>query len=566
MKVEQTMAQSALARLLEVEKFTDEKMVTLGLWRGEAHSVLAQFLRMADSDFSGGRFGNWKKRNPDRGANILSRLSYLVPYIRNGILRPAPLLSEEHFRSSVAHMEDLKDAIIYAHFCEVMPEVRRFGHIISIEADRLEIRHKDRDFEAFEERDIVASELSIAFTSKRPEMNPRLATKVMLAWPTAQLRDVVALLKDPYLLYLDTVFEEELLPDAEYRNCFGFDRTTFIKVRAALMAIGFLCNQLATAAEARSLEVPKQKKKWANKALWWTAPLLNLDCVTAVLRQMTQCPTDEIDAVLSFFVEDLAGQSDLISGDGYLAPLFKFGEKLLIGSWSTLVMMTERNLLYISNKREQKHFNEVISQHLEPRLLEVAEEIFSTVPGTVTKKNVVWAKGEIDLLVFCADTNSAFQIQAKACIPAQGARMTRQVETNTLKAVEQLIAVEKLSQADRDGIINSAFNTRTADVRWSSGALSRSSFGTSNAWQAIGERAAINPSILRLLAREHNAWKGDLAALPKISNDIVDRLVKDTSGGWTRGLLSMFEFEIGIPLLNLDYEKTFTARQEIKAG
>lgn len=50
-----------------------------------------------------------------------------------------------------------------------------------------------------------------------------------------------------------------------------------------------------------------------------------------------------------------------------------------------------------------------------------------------------WTNGELAFSTAPASsqkTNSAVQVQAKAAIPANGARMTRQVESNTLKAVD----------------------------------------------------------------------------------------------------------------------------------
>jgi hypothetical protein len=88
-------------------------------------------------------------------------------------------------------------------------------------------------------------------------------------------------------------------------------------------------------------------------------------------------------------------------------------------------MTHEHNLLYVLNKRQRDHFNNIVSHHLEPMLLNDAVAEFSRVPNWLVEKNVRWSRGEVDLLVFDPASNTVLQIQAKAAIPAQNARMTR---------------------------------------------------------------------------------------------------------------------------------------------
>ncbi|WP_287291557.1 hypothetical protein [Mesorhizobium sp.] len=97
------------------------------------------------------------------------------------------------------------------------------------------------------------------------------------------------------------------------------------------------------------------------------------------------------------------------------------------------------NVLYSLVQTDKKKFDNVVSRHLEPTLLEDASRFLSGLPGVEIRKNVHWERGEIDILADYEASNSAFQLQAKAGMPPQGARMVAQVESRTLKAAKQVV-------------------------------------------------------------------------------------------------------------------------------
>jgi hypothetical protein len=117
-------------------------------------------------------------------------------------------------------------------------------------------------------------------------------------------------------------------------------------------------------------------------------------------------------------------------------------------------MIHERNLLYVVNKRQRKHFDNIVSQHLEPVLIDEAITEFSRVPNWLVRRNVRWSNGEVDLLVFDPGSNTALQIQAKAAISAQNARMTRQLEEHTLRAITQIEKLKELSSGELDDLLS----------------------------------------------------------------------------------------------------------------
>ncbi|WP_421613993.1 hypothetical protein [Agrobacterium tumefaciens] len=548
--------------LIAIEPQVDADIKKLDLWNADALGILTYILRAASLDFTGGLVG-FAKRNPDRGAMALSRLSQLMGQMIKPSLRTGVRILDVDCGLAKKHAAQIPQALVYGHFCEIMPEVRRFGHVVSAFGNKIDISHKDAAFTKFEERDIVASELSTGFTEGDPKIDASLASRIMRAWPNAKETDILTLLDSAFRTYLEITREEEYLPNDQYEVAFGFSREEFAAVKAALSAVGFLCRNLSVAASAEAFKTPKQKNKWYRKAAWWSAPVLFKTWIRAHIEKMTGFEVPVIDRVLEFFVEPMSHSMAVVrSGEGYLTPLFEFQDHYLLSPPAVLLMMCERNLLYMKNKFDRDGFNDIVSQHLEPRLISDAEEVLRRVGGLQMRRNMILANGEIDLLVYCARTNTALQIQAKACIPAQGARMTRQIEDSTLKAVHQLEGVEALTSSERDTIIRNAFGVNVNGVSWSSGVLSRSSFGTSKAWQAIGSRAALNPSILRMLASD-DSWKGDLTLIPGLTHTLFDGLTKRTSKGWSKRSLRLSSYTVSLPMLDLDYQKCFDARFEI---
>ena len=63
---------------------------------------------------------------------------------------------------------------------------------------------------------------------------------------------------------------------------------------------------------------------------------------------------------------------------------------------------------------------------MEPALIAAAVKILQQISQLIVVPNVCWERGEIDILIFNPDENAALQVQAKAAIPPEGARMTRE--------------------------------------------------------------------------------------------------------------------------------------------
>lgn len=535
------------------EADADKAMAALSIWGLPFRALYSSMLLIADAAFSGGRFN--PDRNPDveKGGTTLARLSLWRLYLsRTGARVKKTLRKDLEALTPYMHAE-IRQALIYAHFCELMPFAHRGAFRIEQTENGFRLSYPTKEAEHFEAWDVIASELALTALDNNFRFDPAPYLRMLETWPRAGGLDFITSLRTAYDFHLKSIHEDIFVGAEAYERVLGFTHEEFKRVRAALMAYSTWCLGMANAAEAGAIqEEGKQQAHYFHTFREWVAPLHASKQVLDVIDQITKVPRNRVNKILRYFQEPaVAGLT--ISGEGYLAPIQVLGDAFLLSPRSLHLMTPERNILYVLNYVDRDRFNELVSGELEPSLLAHARPIFEALPGVAIKSNVIWAGREIDLVAYCQKTNSAAQVQAKAAIPANGARMTRQVETNTLKAVEQLQKIEELAIAEKDEMIRAFFKVEAENVRWSSAVLSRSSFGTVKAWQAMEGRAALNLQLLQGIANDAAGEDAfDLATFPERAMKTIADIATKGIRSWREETLDVFGTMITIPLLDLD--------------
>ncbi len=241
-------------------------------------------------------------------------------------------------------------------------------------------------------------------------------------------------------------------------------------------------------------------------------------------------------------------------GEGFFPPFLRLDDALLFSPHAVKRMMPERNLLYSLLKTDQKKFDNIVSDYLEPALLADAAECLSLLPSVEIKANVDWERGEIDLLVLHAKSKSALQIQAKAAVPPEGARMIAQIESRTMEAVKQIRRFMDLEENQKDAVCSRAFGTDLTGLSWTSGVLVRTCLGTEKSWESISGCIPLNPIILRSSVKK--MLEMDSFALSDIASvawDALENLRRSAVGDWEQKSFSLFGENIVLPLLDLNY-------------
>ncbi|NLR98092.1 hypothetical protein HGP17_14855 [Rhizobium sp. P38BS-XIX] len=547
---------AALEALRAFEKEADKEVAALSIWGLSFRALYSRMLLIADAAFSGGRFTGHRPPDAEKGATTLARLSLCRGYLsRTGAATQKTLRKDLETVTQQMHAE-IGKTLIYAHFSELMPFAHRGAFWVEQTGDGFRLSYPTEAAERFEALDVIASELALTVLDNDFRVDVACYLRMIDTWPRGGGKDFITSLRAAYDFHLNGVHENIFVGATAYERVLGFTHDEFQRVRAALMAYATWCLNMAKAAEAGAIqERGKTRVRYLHTVHEWVAPLHSSKQVLSVIDQLTKVPRNRVNKILAYFQEPAVG-GQTISGDGYLAPIQVLGDAFLLSPRSLHLMTPERNILFVLNQVGRKQFDELVSAELEPSLLAHARPIFEALPGVVSKPNVIWDGREIDLVAYCQKTNSAVQVQAKAAIPANGARMTRQVEANTLKAVEQLQKIEDLSPAEKDEMIRKEFKVHAENVRWSSAVLSRSSFGTVKAWQAMEGRAALNLQLLQGIANTAAGEEAfDLATLPEHAMKSISDIAEKGVVSWREETLDVFGTKIKIPLLDLDNEE-----------
>ena len=543
---------SAEQELYELEEEFDRQILGLRLWNLPLRGIYTLFGRTVDAIQTGGRFT--RSAAPRDGAALLSRMSYLMENFQRASLE----LDDPPDEIIADYREDFRNLVGYAHFCEIMPDVRKGSLQVSKTKEGFRLYHGVDNFAKFEEIDVLMTELSLASDTSLPSREIAFFDRhIVRAKGIGQ--DGKRLITKWCEHFLRNTFEESLVPENNFTTCFGFERSDFLKVRAAFSALSLFCDGLSEAAARRFRKGGGQDQSLVRLGSNWMTPLMGTEYFESLVTGATGLSRPTLQSVLRPLSVDTTAGTWSQSGDGYLPPIVRYPNHVLFIPLALRAMLPERNLLYVSNRTDRDHFDRVISPLLEPVLLNRAEQALSQIGSFITVKNVTWRKdesnGEIDLLVYDPDANEALQVQAKAAIPAQGARMTRQLETHTNKAIDQLMNFMHTPSDFRDEVCSRAINNQVSNVTWRSAVLSRSGFGTAGAWSRLGDAIPLNLALLKGAVKL--AMRAKEGSIEKVLEK-ADELLQDGRkifGGWQHSPIELFGTTIDIPLLDVDKEK-----------
>jgi hypothetical protein len=457
----------------------------------------------------------------------------------------------------------------YGHFCELIPEVRREHYRVEKTKDGF-VLHRSAESAHAEEQDVLMTELSLPFEVRRGPDHRRELIRTVSPWSNTTLDDLIKYVKESCGHYGNQIKESFLLPPDAFRNCFGFTPDDLRKTRAAMMAVAdiAIAMSFATQEKAKSAQGPLSEYLF-KKSLSWANPVIERDFIVHYLTKLVDLDEGAASAVLSAFSNRMDDTDFGAAGDGYLPPFVEADNSLLFNPYVVRFMLHQRNLLYVLNKRHRKKFDEIASPALEPQLLLEAEAILQKLPGTLIVKNVEWRegelRGEIDLLVYEPTSLAALQVQAKAALPPQGARMTRRVEDQTRKAVAQLTAFRDLPALARDRICSEALGTAATVSTWTSVALSRSGFGAVGGWQVL---QGVLPMNVQLIAETVQEILHTPGASLEGFEDTARRLWADLCAkcliGWEVETINILGTVIELPLLKLNYDQINKAKIDLE--
>jgi hypothetical protein len=316
--------------------------------------------------------------------------------------------------------------------------------------------------------------------------------------------------------------EAVLVPDTFYSNLGFTDASAFRKIRQALCAICYAYMQTAIAVsrycKGRQLgdDVEFALRKGLSMAVEPKSSIRN------ITLKLTGAKESDFNKFGEFFFENGSTRSSI--SKRFLPPFWDLGDCFYFCPGAAFMSMSVRNLLITVQNHppfsEKYHFHEQISDLFEPMLLERAKHHFETNGYAVVLEKKIPGT-DIDLLAYCAKSNTLLTVQAKATLYPEGARMVRNLDGRINEGIEQLGKFDRLSQKERIRIINDCFpGAGEKEPQHMRGILTNSSFGTYKSWEQM-ERKEIIPINCNIL-RHVLPQCADLTELPKQTKNYID--------------------------------------------
>lgn len=546
----------ASEEFLKFEVHSDAAVAKLSLWQQPIRSILSALYLSADTKFVGGRFNRKVQRDDEVGTAMISRMSYV-----SGFFDKCPQLIGADIDDVLSVIDkvflaDMEELLGYAHFCEIMPLVHRGFFSVERRTSGFHLDHPSLEFMEHEETDILMSEMVLPHDVAPPPYPIEHCLRMVKAWPRIPADELIRVLRPAYNHYIKNIVELPLLDDDAFAKSFGFARQEFLGMRAALMGYADFCLGMADAAELLSIRAFPRYRRAAleREAREWASPLLDRNHVIGVAAGVAGVEPSVAEKIVDLFTIILGDITKSGGGEGFFPPFLRIDNALLFSPHAVKRMMPERNLLYRLVRTDQKTFDNIVSSHFEPSLLKDAIESLSSMDGVEVRQGVRWQDGEIDLLAFHEPTNSALQIQAKAAVPPQGARMVAQIESRTLEAAKQIKRFLDLNGGEKDKICSLAFGRKLEKVTWSSGVMVRTCLGTEKAWKGIAGYVPLNPVLLKAAIKRMTGENGSFAQIEAVVEDEMKGLRTKALLGWHRKSFRLFGETIELPLLSLDHD------------
>ena len=490
-------------------------------------------------------------------------------------LKQCPRTEGEGYRAEMERYQavdptgsQVMELLGYGHFCELMPEIHQgLWRVSDSSTADFALAHNSEGLARAEILDFLLLQLVSPVLVGPFYLRPATATEVARRHPNPveacnRLGAEGRTFRDDYIRLIES---PPLLSDAGFAAATGVSRNKFRRLQAALFALSDLLVSLANAhfGFAFHPETEADEHRWT--AMEHASVTWRWEALVDWLASVASVPSADVEELLRFFVLDLNEGDDRAVRDGYFPPLVRVEDFAIVSPAMLRLLVMERNILYVINATDRKHFDNVVSEYLEPKLLEDFAALFTRVPTLKVRTSIEFESGELDLLVFDEVNNVALHAQAKAALPPQGGRMTTRIEGRSHEALRQIDAFGSLPSSDRDRIIGNAVGETVVGVDVVNALLSRSCFGREPIWQRTGDVALLNVSLLALLLSRAIASERpiDLSTLPSEGVSLLNEMASVSGATWNVKTVTVGEVALEVPML--DYDRDAITSYRIRA-
>lgn len=553
---------SDLEDLLNYEPLIDRTVAELPILRLPVRVSLSMIMRVLHG-LQHGTSTTGVPPNLDAANSFASRISHLVQLLANCPAEPTGIDAREvadAYHDIDRDGSQAKLLISYAHFADFMPEVRRgYFSVLRTGRNRFSLRHCSHEFEDAETRDILLSELALAFRLQSHPFSDKFfdgLTNTRAGHLSAEAVLAIKALGDHYSRH---AFEVRLIDDDGLRAALGVTNTEFARFRGALFGMAMFAVELARAFERR-LARDQNDEEAFSEWLHWVAPTWGPEFFRGYLITESGLSDTHVEKLLKLLSIDFRTERPPLikhARDGYFPPVWQLPDMLLLCVDPVLLFTQVRNLLFSLQFTDKALFDNSVSKHLEPMLIRAAKQILASLGHLHICQNVNWSSGneagEIDLLIFDSGENVALHVQAKAPLGPQGARLVQRLEDRLDEGIRQLERFRKLPDTERDRVVSEAVKRDVKNVRVLDAVLARSCFGTRSICEkAKGVNLLALPILAGATAECVAVGQCGIEHLLQQCQMLTAKLVHDAKPRWDHETLVVDELQIQLPLLHFD--------------
>lgn len=393
----------------------------------------------------------------------------------------------------------------YAHFSEVVPEVRR---------DRMQVRRIKAGFELKhakslarnEATDIIVSELAIGHIGNRSPQSfsarmKKLARSLPINWDEVRIEAANRITK-----YGVNVREDPVVSDDAMTQIFGYSGTRFNEIRNATYALAEVYQELALLsymATAGDSGDPSDEVMDLVSLSWPETELVDR------LALLAGGDRADVAAFVDIFCFDpLAAKRR--GGEGYTPPFVRIGKQICFSPDLIFRFIQPRNAIQDLIKLESKRFDELISHTLEPTLIDSAVAAISKFPSLKIGVSTKYAGGEIDLMIVDPGTKHVIIIEVKAPLPPQGSRLTERLAQRVREGVDQLQRFRSLTDEDRLAVVTAGTGVQLSSAEFHYIVLARACIGAVELWESGAHTSPATLPLFRLACKAIEVRKGSL--------------------------------------------------------
>ncbi|SDG82285.1 hypothetical protein SAMN04488062_102269 [Flavobacterium omnivorum] len=541
--------------MIEIEIELDEKIKNLSIWNLSFQSILSVLLFTAENiDIKG---------DNDTAMDYISRLSLIFPLIKKYAQK------EEITTTSISitktgtkeYLEDVNFLISYAHFSMLMPQIHRETLITIKKSDNtFYLDFKNTDTLNSELIDKLYSFISLHFVltfKDENEFKKYLNDKVISK--NSQLNDVdfywIKKIQEQYKKYFINI---HVLPNEIFEDVTGATYDDYYSFIATLRAFSDYFINLARSYKNQitDLNSHEENEILASEYLEWSTCCLDFKTIGLFIG-ISELEKNVFDKLFSFYINIIDNntgekyQSNAFCGDGYFPPITLIDKSIIFSPHAMKYMLNINNILYSINKTKKQLFDDKISSHLEPTLINQLEYLFQGLKNIKIKKNINYGLSEIDMLLLSETEKVCIVIQVKTTIAPDSSRTVERVQGRTIEAKKQIDIFKSIDNLEKIKLVNKEFNCELKELKFINLIVVRSCAGTDKAWEINKTCKIVNYSfIANLLCKKIKNEKHSIINLEdEIANE-QNELIKMSSWTIINETLKIDKYEIVFPNIN----------------